>query len=231
MGYHYSVISIHFSEQVAANLLYPCSVQLRLIPARLLLLCGQQFSQLSTTLFDADHKPLLALKRKPKPLILASLREVEVDTLTSQTLVDLGVSVKTVVDTAALLLVENDFQNLAAVLLGAQTLTDNLDWVDEIGENGVVHRSQGAGTWALLGLAGAAAVAALWAGQDAARGDDEDVAVGEFLLELTCEAVCEKMQFSDRPRLGEEEELSFSRVVLTAAGSGAIRSGVGRGRR
>ena len=42
--------------------------------------------------------------------------------------------------------------------------------------------------WTLLRLAGAAAVAALWAGQDAAGGDDEDVAVGELLLELASEA-------------------------------------------
>ena len=50
---------------------------------------------------------------------------------------------------------------------------------------------QGAGAGALLGLRGAAAVAAFGAGEDAAGGYDEDVAVGELLFKLAGEAwVC-----------------------------------------
>ena len=39
-----------------------------------------------------------------------------------------------------------------------------------------------------MSLGCAAAVAALWTWQDTARSDDEDVAVGELLLELAGEA-------------------------------------------
>ena len=47
---------------------------------------------------------------------------------------------------------------------------------------------EGPGDGTLLGLGGAAAVAALGAGQDAALSNEEDVAVGELLLELTGQA-------------------------------------------
>lgn len=49
--------------------------------------------------------------------------------------------------------------------------------------------SQSAGTGALLLLGVAGAGRALGAGQDAARSQDEDVAVGELLLQLTGQAV------------------------------------------
>lgn len=117
------------------------------------------------------------------------LWELEVDTLASQTLVNLRVGVEAVVDTTTLLLVEDDLEELAAVLTGADALADNLDGVDEVSEDGVVDGREGTAAWTLLGLGGAAAVAALGAWQDAARGDDDDVAVGELLLELTGEAV------------------------------------------
>lgn len=58
--------------------------------------------------------------------------------------------------------------------------------------------SQCARTWALLGLRCSAAVAALWARQDTAGGNDDDVTVGEFLLELTGQA--------GRKMLGQEQE-------------------------
>ena len=118
-------------------------------------------------------------------LVLGVLGELEVDTLAGEALVDLGVGVKTVVDTTTLLLVEDDLEDLGVVLLGADALANDLDGVDEVGKDGVVDSSQSTRTRALLGLAGARAVAALGAGQDAARGDDQDVTVGELLLELT----------------------------------------------
>lgn len=118
----------------------------------------------------------------------SSLRELKVDTLSGQTLVDLGVCVETVVDAATLLLVEQDLENLGAVLLGAHALADNLHGVDKIGEDGIVDSGQRARTWALLGLRGAAAVGALGAWENTARGDDDDVTVGELLLEFTGEA-------------------------------------------
>lgn len=116
------------------------------------------------------------------------LGELEVDTLASQTLVDLGVGVEPVVDTATLLLVEHDLEDLAAVLPGADALADDLDGVDEVGQDGVVHGSQSTGARALLLEGSVAAVGALRARQDAAGSDDEDVAVGKLLLELTGDA-------------------------------------------
>lgn len=46
-----------------------------------------------------------------------------------------------------------------------------------------------AGNWSLLLLGGTTAVGALWAGENSAGSDDEDVAVGELLLKLAGEAV------------------------------------------
>ena len=50
-----------------------------------------------------------------------------------------------------------------------------------------MNSGQSARTGTLLGLRGAGAVGALGAGKDAAGSDDQDVAVGELLLELTGE--------------------------------------------
>ena len=116
-----------------------------------------------------------------------ALGELEVDGLASEALVDLRVGVEPVVDAATLLLVEHNLELLAAVLLGAETLADNLNGVDEIGEDRVVDRGEGSRARALLGLVGARPVGALGARENAARGNEEDVAVGELLLELTGE--------------------------------------------
>lgn len=91
------------------------------------------------------------------------------------------------VNTSLLLLVKNNLQDLAAILLGAETLANDLDWVDQVGEDSVVNSSEGSGTWSLLGLGSAGAVASLWAWENAAGSEDEDVAVRELLLELTGE--------------------------------------------
>lgn len=119
----------------------------------------------------------------------ASLGELEDDTAASQLAVDLGVGVQAVVNAALLLLVEDDLEGLGAVLLGAETLADDLDGEDEVSQDGVVDGSQSARTGALLLLGVARAGGALGTGQDAARGQDQDVAVRELLLQLTGEAV------------------------------------------
>lgn len=118
----------------------------------------------------------------------ARLGELEGDAAAGEAAVDLGVGVEAVVDAAALLLVKDDLQQLGTVLLGAETLADDLDGVDEVGQDGVVDGGQSTRTGALLGLGVAGAGRALGAGQDAARGQDQDVAVGELLLELTGQA-------------------------------------------
>lgn len=99
------------------------------------------------------------------------------------------------VNTATLLLVQDDLESLAAVLLGADTLADDLDGVNEVVENGVVYSGQGARARALLLLVGAGVDRALGAGQDAALSDEKDVAVGELLLELTGQAIQIVCQF------------------------------------
>lgn len=118
----------------------------------------------------------------------AVLGELKDNGAASESPVDLGVRVQAVVNATALLLVEDDLEGLGAVLLGAETLADDLDGVDEVGQDGVVDSGQGARTGALLGLGVAGAAGALGAGKDAARGQDQDVAVGELLLQLTGEA-------------------------------------------
>jgi len=118
----------------------------------------------------------------------STLRELKVNTTTRQLLVHLRVSIESVIHTTLLLLIEHNLQDLASILLGAQPLADDLDGVDEVGEDGVVHGSECSGTGAFLRERGARAVGALGAGEDAARGEDQDVAVGELLLELTGES-------------------------------------------
>ena len=122
-------------------------------------------------------------------LILSStLRELKVDPLPRQTLIHLGVGIETVIHPPALLLVEHGLEDLAAVLACADALAHDLDGVDKVGEDGVVHGGECAGARALLRLRGAAAVAAFRAGEDAARGDDQDVPVGELLFEFAGQA-------------------------------------------
>jgi hypothetical protein len=117
-----------------------------------------------------------------------ALRELEDDVAAGQAAVDLAVGIKTVVNTTTLLLVQDDLEGLAAVLLGAGALANDLDGVDEVIEDGVVNSSQSAGTRTLLLLVGAGVDRALGAGQDAALSNEEDVAVRELLLELTGQA-------------------------------------------
>ena len=119
-----------------------------------------------------------------------TLRELKSNTTTCESSVDFRVGIESVINTSLLLLVQNNLENLATVLLGAETLANNLNWEDEIGEDGVVDSSECSGTGSLLSLRCTGAVGALWAGKNAARGEDEDVTVGELLLELTGETAC-----------------------------------------
>lgn len=72
-------------------------------------------------------------------VLSGGLRELEMNALASQALVDLGVGVETVVDTTTLFLVEDDLEDLGVVLLGADALADDLNRVDEVGEDGIVN--------------------------------------------------------------------------------------------
>ena len=69
--------------------------------------------------------------------------KLKVDPFPRQSPIDLGVSIEPKVHTPALLLVQHYLRDLGAVLAGANTLADDLDRVDDIGEDGVVHGGQG----------------------------------------------------------------------------------------
>jgi hypothetical protein len=141
------------------------------------------------------------MKARPKVIRLVlgtALGELEVDIAASEAAVDLGVSVQAVVDATTLLLVKDDLEELAAVLLGAETLADNLNGVGEVGQDGVVDSGESAGAGTLLLLGVARAGRALGAGQNATRGEDQDVAVGELLLELTGEALLDASERATR---------------------------------
>lgn len=161
----------------------------------------------------------------------AALGELENDVTAGQTTVDLAVGVETVVDTALLLLIQNNLQGLAAVLLGADALADDLDGVDEVGKDGVVDSGQSAGTGALLSLGGARVDGALGAGQDAALSNEEDVAVRELLLELAGQTVEKNFALVPLCPWRRETMLTVDVFRLTAAGSCGSPGEWERGRR
>jgi hypothetical protein len=136
-----------------------------------------------------SHAATRLFPRHPLVLNSTTLRELKVNTTTRQLLVHFRVRIESVINTTLLLLIEHHLQDLASILLGAQSLADNLNGENEVGEDRVVDGSECSGTGALLSEGGARAVGALGAGQNAARGEDQDVAVGELLLELTGESV------------------------------------------
>lgn len=104
--------------------------------------------------------------------------------LACQLLIDLAERIDLIVDARALLRVQEDLDDLVAVLLGADALADDLGRVHEVGQDRFVHGCQGARAWALL--RDAAAARGEW--EDAAQGNEQHVAVGELLFELACEA-------------------------------------------
>lgn len=93
------------------------------------------------------------------------------------------------VDTTTLLLVQDDLEGLAAVLLCPETLANNLDGVNDIGKDGVVDSGQSTRPGALLLLVGARVDGTLRAGENAAVSDEDNLAVRELLLELTGETM------------------------------------------
>ncbi len=136
-----------------------------------------------------------------QPLVLSrtALRELKVDTTTSKLLVHLRVGIESVINTSLLLLIKNNFQNLGAIFLGTETLANDLDGEDEVSQDSIVDSGQCSGTGSLLGERSAGAVGTLWAGENAARGEEEDVTVGELLLELTGEAEFISMILNQTP--------------------------------
>lgn len=117
-------------------------------------------------------------------LVLAHNRELKHNMLARQLLIDLAERIDLIVDASALLRVQEDLDDFMAVLFGADALADDLSRVHEVGQDRVVHGRQGARARALL--RDAAAARGEW--EDAALSDEQDVAVGELLFKLACEA-------------------------------------------
>ena len=130
--------------------------------------------------------------------------ELKATNTAGQFSVHLRVSIESVVHTAALLLIENDLQDLASVLLCSESLSNNLDWVNDVGENGLVDRGQSSAARTLLSLRGARSVGSLGAGEDATRSDEQNVAVGELLLELTGQTLLNLVEAAEE-RDGDED--------------------------
>lgn len=119
----------------------------------------------------------------------SALGELEVDALAGEALIDFRVGVQPVVNATTLLLIKYNLEELATILLSSETLTDDLDGVDEVSEDSVVNGGECSGSRALLSLVGARAVRTLGTRENAARGDEENVTVRELLLKLTGQAM------------------------------------------
>jgi len=143
--------------------------------------------------------------------------ELKRHTPSSQLPVHITVCVESVVNTTPLLLVQDDLHQLAAVLAGTDTLSDDLDWVDDIGEDGVVDGGECSRSWALLGLGCAGTVGTFWAGEDAALGKDDDVAVGELLFEFTGQSLLDLVEALEERNWDEDDNclLSVANIELT----------------
>jgi hypothetical protein len=137
----------------------------------------------------------------------ATLRELKRNTTASQLSVNFRVSIESVVNASLLLLIKNNLQDLATIFLGAETLADNLNGVDEICEDGVVNSSQCPGTGSLLCERGSGAVGSLWAGENTTSGENQDMTVRELLFKLTGETVLRQQnpQWVERKRKMDEK--------------------------
>lgn len=162
---------------------------------------------------------LLEALAMPQRLVLLSTThgEFEADTTSSQLLVHLAVRVESVVNTTSLLLIQNDLQHLAAILLCPDALANDFNWVNDIGQDRIVDSSQCSGPWSLLRLVGSAAVRALWAGKDAARGDNDDLAVGKLLLKFASETLLDFVEAGEeRDRYEDHDGFLCSDIDLGA---------------
>lgn len=117
-----------------------------------------------------------------------------------QLLVDLAKGIDLVVDTGALFRVQEHLDDLVPILLGADALADNLGRVDQVRQDRVVHGGERARARALL--RDAAAARGEW--EDAALGNEQDVAVGELLFEFAREAVWFGMLAGEGGPVGRE---------------------------
>jgi hypothetical protein len=104
-------------------------------------------------------------------------RKLKPHTSSSQLPVHLPISIQPVIHPTFLLLIENNLQYLTSIFLRPNPLSHDLNRVHHISEYRIMHRRQSTRAGSLLSLGGTAAVGAFWTGEDAAGGEDQDVAV------------------------------------------------------
>lgn len=114
----------------------------------------------------------------------ASQRELKSDPFPRQLPIHLRISIKSIIHPASLFLIQYHFQHLTAVLPRPRPLSHNLNRVHYIAQDRIVHGSQGTRMWAFLRLRRAGAVGTFGPRENAARGEEEDVTVGEFLFKF-----------------------------------------------
>lgn len=69
-----------------------------------------------------------------------------------------------------------------------KSLANNFHRVHEVGQDGIMDGGECSAARSLLCLSSAGAVASLWSWENATRGDDENMAIGELLLKLAGQA-------------------------------------------
>ena len=116
-------------------------------------------------------------------------RELKHYTPPRQLLVHLPIRIQSVINTTPLLLIQYNLQQFTPVLLCPNSLPYNLNRVHHIRQDRVMNSSKGSGARTFLGLVRTAAVGTLGPWENAAGREDEHMAVGELLFELTGEAL------------------------------------------
>jgi len=167
--------------------------------------------------------PLPNIEQPSSRVRLLGQRKFKVDICARQSLVDFLISVESVVDALSLLFVENNLEQLAAILALKHATSNNFDWINEIGHDGLVNSLECTRTRALLRLVGAAAIAALGARENAARSNNEDVSLGEFLLEFTGEALLNLVPGREQRNRHENDNGLASRTDINLASGNELQ--------
>lgn len=136
--------------------------------------------------------------------------ELKVASSARQLAVYLRVRVKSVVNAASLLLIQDNLQHLAAILFGSQSLADNLDRVHDVCQDSVMHSRQSSRPRPLLCLGGSGSVGSFWLWQDTSRCKEEDVSVRELLLELSCESLLDFVKVLEERNWNEDYDRALA---------------------
>lgn len=138
--------------------------------------------------------------------------------LSSELLVDAGEGVKLVLEGGGILLVEEDLDELGTINSLTGTLAGDLGRENEVFEDLLVNLLEGTGTGSLLLDAGATGGLA----HHAALTDEDDVTVGELLLELTSETTLDLVESLDLGDGDEDNDGLLSSLDVDLAGSGDL---------